>query len=125
MTDIKELSLTIVQHRIHLNEEATPKRDLQCRLKHIMQEAVCAKILKLLDNRIIYPIFDSQWVSPVHVVPKKFSFTVVENDKQELVQTRLPIKVRVCIDYHKLNALLEKTIFPPIYRPNAGTTSGP
>ena len=49
--------------------------------------------MKLLDNGIIYPIFDSQWVSPVHVVPKKSSFTVVENDKQELVQTRLPTKV--------------------------------
>ena len=29
MTDIKGLSPAIVQHRIYLNEEATPKRDLQ------------------------------------------------------------------------------------------------
>ena len=49
-----------------------------------MQEAVQAEITKLLDNGIIYPIFDSEWVSPVHVVPKKSRFTVVENDKQEL-----------------------------------------
>ena len=27
MTDIKGLSPTMVQHRIHLNEDATPKRD--------------------------------------------------------------------------------------------------
>jgi len=27
MTDIKRLSLTIIQHRIHLSEEATLKRD--------------------------------------------------------------------------------------------------
>jgi len=60
--------------------------------------------VKLLDNRIIYPISDSQWVSPVHDVPKKVGFTVVENDKKELVQTRLPMKIRVCIDYRKLNA---------------------
>jgi len=46
-----------------------------------MQEAVRAKIVKLLDNEIIYPISDSQWVSPVHAVPKKFGYTVVENDK--------------------------------------------
>ena len=59
-----------------------------------MQEAVQGEIMKLLDNRIIYLIFDSEWVSPVHVVPKKSSFTVVENDKQELVQTRLPTKVQ-------------------------------
>jgi len=32
MTDIKGLSLAIVQHRIPLNEEAKSKRDLQCRL---------------------------------------------------------------------------------------------
>ena len=46
-----------------------------------MQEAVQAEIMKLLDNEIISPIFDSEWVNPVHVVPKKSSFTVVENDK--------------------------------------------
>ena len=53
-----------------------------------MQETVRAKILKLLDNGIIYPLSDSQWVSPVHAVPKKAGFTVVENDKKKLVQTR-------------------------------------
>ena len=36
MTDIKGLSPTIVQHRIHLNEDATPKRDPQRRLNPIM-----------------------------------------------------------------------------------------
>ena len=46
-----------------------------------MQDAVKIEILKLLDNRIIYPISDSQWVSPVHAVPKKASFTVVENEQ--------------------------------------------
>jgi len=28
--------------------------------------------MKLLDAGIIYPIYDSQWVSPMQVVPKKF-----------------------------------------------------
>ena len=36
MTDIKGLSPTIVQHRILLNEDATPKRDSQRRLIPIM-----------------------------------------------------------------------------------------
>ena len=76
-----------------------------------MQEDVCAKILKLLDNGIIYPISDSQWVSPVHVVPKKVGFTVVENGKKESVQTRLPTKRRVCIDYHKLDTATCKNHF--------------
>jgi len=98
MTDIKGLSLAIIQYRIHLNEEATPKRDPQRRLNLILQEVVHAEIVKLLDNGIIYPISDSQWVSPVYAVLKKSGFTVVENEKKELVQTRLPTKIRVCID---------------------------
>jgi len=60
MTDIKGLSPTIVQHHIHLNEEAAPKRDPQRRLNPIMQETVHAEIVKLLDNGIIYHIFDRQ-----------------------------------------------------------------
>ena len=64
-----------------------------------MQDAMKIEILKLLDNGIIYFNSNSQWVRSVHAVPKKDSFTVVENEHKELVQTRLPTKVRVCIDY--------------------------
>jgi len=99
MADIKGISPSIVKFRIHLTEDAKPKRDPQRRLNSIMQEPIRAEILKLLDNDIIYPISDSQWVSPVHAVLKKAGFTVVENDKKELVQTCLPMKIRVCIDY--------------------------
>jgi len=67
--------------------------------------------VKLLDSGIIYPISDSQWVNPVHMIPKKSSFTVVKNDKQELVQTWLPTKIRVCIDYRKLNTATKKDHF--------------
>ena len=109
MTDIKGLSPAIVQYHIHLNEEATPKRDSQRRLNSIIQEAVHTKILKLLNNEIIYPISDSQWVNPVHALLKKSWFTIVENENKELVPTRLPTKVRVCIDYRKLNAATRTT----------------
>ena len=47
----------------------------------------------------------------MHTVPKNSGFTVVENGKQELVQTRLYIKIRVCIDYRKLNATTRKDHF--------------
>jgi len=97
--------------RIHLTDEATPRRDPQRRLNPLMKEAVKAEIFKPLDNGIIYPISDSQWVSPVHAVPKKVGFTVVENEQKELVQTRLLTKVRVCIDYRKLNAANRKDHF--------------
>ena len=97
--DIKGISLAIIQHRIHLTDEAILRRDPQRRLNPLMQEAIKTKILKILDNGIIYPISDSQWVSPIHAIPKKVGFTVVENEQKELVQIRLPTKVRVCIDY--------------------------
>ena len=84
MQDIKGISPAIVQHRIYLTDEATPRRDPQCRLNPLMQEEVTAKILKLLDNGIIYPISDSQWISPVHAVPKKAGFRVVENEQKRV-----------------------------------------
>ena len=54
-----------------------------------MQEVVRAKVLKLLQAGIIYPILDSPWVSPTQVVPKKSRITLVKNDKGEEVFTRL------------------------------------
>nr|GEZ68381.1 reverse transcriptase domain-containing protein [Tanacetum cinerariifolium] len=50
--------------------------------------------------------------SPVHCVPKKGGFTVVENEENELIPTRLVIGWRVCIDYLKLNEATRKDHFP-------------
>jgi hypothetical protein len=36
-----------------------------------MREVVKKEVLKLLHTDIIYPMQDSEWVSPVQVVPKK------------------------------------------------------
>ena len=58
-----------------------------------------------------YPISDGPWVSPVHVVPKKAGITVMTNDKRKELQTRLPTKWRVCMDYRKLNAATKKDHF--------------
>ena len=41
-----------------------------------MQEVVKNEVLKLLDDNIIYPISDSKWVSPIHVVPKKYEYVL-------------------------------------------------
>ena len=46
-----------------------------------MKEVVKKEIIKLLDIGVIYPISDSNWVSPLHVVPKKGGINVVKNDK--------------------------------------------
>jgi hypothetical protein len=77
-----------------------------------MQEVVRAKVIKLLDARIIYPIFDNKWVSPIHVVPKKVGIIVIKNKDNELVPTRVQLGWRVCIDYRKLNSVTRKDHFP-------------
>ena len=50
-----------------------------------MKEVVKKEVIKLLKNGIIYPISNSKWVSPIHVVPKKSGLTVVQNGNNELV----------------------------------------
>ncbi|GJV77440.1 reverse transcriptase domain-containing protein [Tanacetum coccineum] len=70
------------------------------------------EVEKLLDAGLIYPISDSPWVSPVHCVPKKGGMTVVKNEENELVPTRLVTGWRVCIDYRKLNEATCKDHFP-------------
>ncbi|GKE82059.1 hypothetical protein Tco_1552059, partial [Tanacetum coccineum] len=70
------------------------------------------EVKKRLDAGLIYPISDSPWVSLVHCVPKKGGMTVVTNDENELVPTRLGTRWRVCIDYRKLNETTRKDHFP-------------
>ncbi|GJX70045.1 reverse transcriptase domain-containing protein [Tanacetum coccineum] len=53
-----------------------------------------------------------KWVSPVHCVPKKGGMTVVENEDNELIPTRLVTGWHVCFDYHKLNDATRKDHFP-------------
>ena len=53
-----------------------------------MREVVTKEIMKLLDVGIIYPISDSNWVSPIHVVSKKGGMTVIKNEHNELIPTR-------------------------------------
>ncbi|GJU95965.1 reverse transcriptase domain-containing protein, partial [Tanacetum coccineum] len=68
-------------------------------------------LLQLLDSGLIYPISDSSWVSPIHVVPKKGGMNVVLNDNNELIPSRTVTGWRVCIDYHKLNYATRKDHF--------------
>nr|GEY30045.1 reverse transcriptase domain-containing protein [Tanacetum cinerariifolium] len=61
---------------------------------------------------MIYLISDSPWVSPIHCVPKKGGMTIVDNENNELILTRLVTGWRVCIDYRKLNDATRKDHFP-------------
>ena len=59
-------------------------------LKNIVKE----ELQKLLDVGFIYPISDSQWVSPLVIVSKKNG------------------KWRICVDYRELNKATQKDHFP-------------
>ncbi|GJW12661.1 reverse transcriptase domain-containing protein [Tanacetum coccineum] len=66
-----------------------------------LKEDEKVRLLKVLNSH-------NPWVSPVHCVPKKGGITVIENDDNELIPTRLVMGWRVCIDYRKLNDATHK-----------------
>ncbi|KFK29168.1 hypothetical protein AALP_AA7G098200 [Arabis alpina] len=98
--------------KIHLEEGAKTSVEHQRRLNPNLQEVVKKEIMKLLEAGIIYPISDSPWVSPVHLVPKKGGVIVVKNEKNELIPTRTVTGHGMCIDNRKLNAATRKNHFP-------------
>ncbi|KAL4354091.1 hypothetical protein GQ457_06G017630 [Hibiscus cannabinus] len=112
IADIKGISPTICMHKILLEDNHKPTVDAQRRLNQAMKDVVRKEILKWLDTGIIYPISDSEWVSPVQCVPKKGGMTVISNEKNELIPTRTVTGWRVCMDYRKLNKATRKDHFP-------------
>ena len=110
--ELKGISPSICMHKILLEENAKPSVEHQRRLNPVMKEVVRKEVLKWLNAGFIYAISDSPWVSPVHVVPKKGGFTVIKNEKNELIPTRTVTGWRVCIDYRKLNTATRKDHFP-------------
>ena len=89
MADIKGISPSICVHKILLEDDAKPTIESQRRLNPNMKEVVKKEVIKLLDAGIIFPISDSSWVSHVQCVPNKSGMTVVKNDKDELIATRV------------------------------------
>jgi hypothetical protein len=77
-----------------------------------MREVVKKEVLKLLKAGVIYPVSDSEWVSPVQVVPKKGGMTVVKNENNEFIPQRTVTGWCMCIDYRKLNKTTRKDHFP-------------
>ncbi|RDX67969.1 Retrovirus-related Pol polyprotein, partial [Mucuna pruriens] len=112
LSDLPGINPSICMHRILMEEEIKPIRQQQRRLNLTLLDVVKKEVTKLFAAGIIYPISDSQWVSPVQVVPKKFGMTVVKNQHDKLVPTRIRNSWRVCIDYRSLNQATRKDHFP-------------
>nr|GEU99625.1 reverse transcriptase domain-containing protein [Tanacetum cinerariifolium] len=112
LSNIKGINLEFCTHKILIEDDFKPVVQHQRRVNLKIHEVIKKEVLKLLDARLIYPILDSPWVRPVHCVPKKGGFTVVENEENGLISTRLVMGWRVCIDYQKLNDAIRKDYFP-------------
>jgi hypothetical protein len=76
-----------------------------------MREVVKNEVLKQRKDGVIYPISNSESVSPVQVVPKKGGMIVIHIDKNELIPQRTATSWRMCIDYQKLNKATWKDHF--------------
>ncbi|GJR59642.1 reverse transcriptase domain-containing protein [Tanacetum coccineum] len=82
------------------------------------EKAALIKVLKSTTSHRLETLRFSKgvdpdpWVSPIHCVPKKGGITVVKNDDNDLIPTRLVTGWRVCIDYRKLNEATRKDHFP-------------
>nr|GEX65017.1 reverse transcriptase domain-containing protein [Tanacetum cinerariifolium] len=112
ISDIKGIDSRFYIHQILMEEDYKPAVQSQRRVNPKIHDVIKKEVIKLLDARMIYPISDSLWVNPIHCVPKKGGMTVVANENNELVPTRLVTGWRVCIDYRKLNDATRKDHFP-------------
>ncbi|GKC22233.1 reverse transcriptase domain-containing protein [Tanacetum coccineum] len=106
ISDIKGIDPQFCTHKILMEDDFKPAVQHQRRVNPKIHEVIKKEVIKLLDAGLIYPISDSLWVSPVHCV-----MTVVTNEDNELIPTRLVTGWRACIDYRKLNDASRKDHF--------------
>jgi hypothetical protein len=81
LKDLKGISPSLCTHHIPMEQEYKPIREHQRWLNNVMREVVRNEVLKTAKAGVIYPVSDSEWVSPVQVVMKKGGMTVIRNEK--------------------------------------------
>nr|GEV10831.1 DNA-directed DNA polymerase [Tanacetum cinerariifolium] len=100
--ELKDEEKAALLVKILMKDEFKPPVQHQRKVNPKIHEVIKKEVTKLLDAILIYPIFDSSWVSPIRCVPKKGGMIVVKNEDNELIPTRLVTGWRVCIDYRKI-----------------------
>nr|GEU43662.1 hypothetical protein [Tanacetum cinerariifolium] len=110
--DIKGIDPRFCTYKILMEDDYKPAVQSQRRVNPKIHDVIKKEVIKLFDAGMIYHISNSPWVSPIHCVPKKGGMTVVANENNELILTRLVTGWRVCIDYRKLNDATRKDNFP-------------
>nr|GEX61405.1 reverse transcriptase domain-containing protein [Tanacetum cinerariifolium] len=89
------INLEFYTHKILMKEDYKRAVQHQRRVNPKIHDVIKKEVEKLLDAGLIYPIFDSPWVIPVHCVPKKGGFTIIENEENELIPTCLVTEWRM------------------------------
>jgi hypothetical protein len=92
--DMKGIHPDTCTHHIYTNDQIRPVRQPQRRMNPALKDIVKEELQKLLQANLIYPISDSQWVSPLVIVPKKNG------------------KWRICVDFRELNKATHRDYFP-------------
>ena len=94
---MKGLDPAFFQHRINLKPDVIPVKVHHYWMNPNVAKQVKTEIDWLLKVGFIAPIENSEWVSPIVVMPKKNK------------------KVRICVNYRKLNAATISNPFPLPY----------
>nr|GFA28803.1 retrovirus-related Pol polyprotein from transposon 17.6 [Tanacetum cinerariifolium] len=110
LSDIKGIYPYFCTYKILMEKNFEPAVQHQRRVNPKIHDVIKQEIIKLLEAGLIYPISDSPWVSPVHCVPKKGGFTVVENKDNELILTRLVTGTFQMCMMAIFHDMIEKTI---------------
>ena len=91
---MKGINPDLCTQHIYIKEDSHPICQPERRMNPLLKDIVKEELQKLLDFKFIYPIFDSQWVSPLVIVPKKNG------------------EWWICVDYRELNKATQKDHFP-------------
>ncbi|KAL3689878.1 hypothetical protein R1sor_016187 [Riccia sorocarpa] len=95
--DMKGVPPEICQHKIKLLPSTKPMVQRPYRMNPNYAETVKKEIDKLKEADFIYPVKEYDWLSPIVIVPKKNG------------------KLRVCVDYRKLNEFTVKDPYPILF----------
>jgi hypothetical protein len=91
--DMKVIHPDTCTHHIYTNDQIKPVRQPQRRMNPSLKDIVKEEFQKLLQANVIYPISNSQWVSPLVIVAKK------------------NVKWRICVCFRELNKATHRDYF--------------
>jgi len=92
--EMKGVHPSVCTHHIYIKEGCKLVRQPQRRMNLALKDIVKEELQKLLDAGFIYPISESEWVSPLLLVPNKNG------------------KWRIYVNYRELSKATKKDHFP-------------